>query len=210
VCSRPSILPSFLSFVFVVVVVDNHTLSVLILKICCALCFFSLSLSRPPLHKSEDRVHDIATARAERKRKSQLLLQEMRDSAHIMNFNGQTFDVSELWCRQAGNQGTHDDETSVGAGISLGLLRTETFELRGGNPLWKSLGLKNGMPSGFGECCAPKLLNYAARKRLKPLSLVEIWWGKSPPGGGKVGMQAYASCSDKCSHILGFSLCGHQ
>ena len=35
-------------------------------------------------------------------------------------------------------------------------------------------------PSGSGECCAPKLLQYAFNHQLKPLCIAEFWWGNSP------------------------------
>ncbi|GAB5356956.1 hypothetical protein AAMO2058_000332600 [Amorphochlora amoebiformis] len=67
-----------------------------------------------------------------------------------------------------------------------------------------------GMPSGFGECCAPKLLNQAARLGLKPLALAEMWWGKAPPGLGRESGVFYSACQDKCEKLLGFCLCGAQ
>ena len=38
-------------------------------------------------------------------------------------------------------------------------------------------------PSGAGECCEPKLLNYAFTHQLRPLSMAMFWWGESPKGG---------------------------
>ena len=35
-------------------------------------------------------------------------------------------------------------------------------------------------PSGSGECCAPKLLQYAFNHHLRPLSMAEFWQGRSP------------------------------
>lgn len=32
-------------------------------------------------------------------------------------------------------------------------------------------------PAGAGECCAPRLLNYAFNHGLKPLCMAEFWWG---------------------------------
>ena len=47
----------------------------------------------------------------------------------------------------------------------------------------KSLSLQQllpaGTPTGTGECCAPKLLHYAATHGLKPLAMAEFWWGNS-------------------------------
>jgi tRNA pseudouridine32 synthase / 23S rRNA pseudouridine746 synthase len=34
-----------------------------------------------------------------------------------------------------------------------------------------------GIPTGTGDCCAPKLLHYAASQRLTPIAMAEFWWG---------------------------------
>jgi hypothetical protein len=67
---------------------------------------------------------------------------------------------------------------------------------------------KNGIPTGTGDCCAPKLLNYAAQNKLKPLGLVEFFWGKETASGQRVEGEFYASCEEKCQPLLGFMLCG--
>lgn len=66
----------------------------------------------------------------------------------------------------------------------------------------------NGIPTGAGDCCAPKLLNHAARNNLRPLGLAEFYWGKTNRSGTREHGQFYSSCSDKCQPILGFMLCG--
>jgi len=38
--------------------------------------------------------------------------------------------------------------------------------------------LLDQVSTGTGECCAPKLLHYAASNGFKPLSMAEFWWGK--------------------------------
>ena len=35
-------------------------------------------------------------------------------------------------------------------------------------------------PSGSGECCAPKLLQYAYANGMRPMAMAEFWWGTSP------------------------------
>ena len=37
-------------------------------------------------------------------------------------------------------------------------------------------------PAGAGECCAPRLLNYAFVNHLLPVCMAEFWWGASPVG----------------------------
>ncbi len=60
------------------------------------------------------------------------------------------------------------------------------------------------MPTGTGECCAPKLLNYAATHDLKPLAMAEFWWGT----GQKVSGQFYGACLERCQPLMGFLLSG--
>ena len=63
-------------------------------------------------------------------------------------------------------------------------------------------------PTGMGDCCAPKLLQYTARNSLEPLAMVEFWWGTSPPALPRVEGAYYSSCEHKCYPILGFLLRG--
>ncbi|ANV88555.1 RluA family pseudouridine synthase [Picosynechococcus sp. PCC 7117] len=63
-----------------------------------------------------------------------------------------------------------------------------------------------GLPTGTGDCCAPKLLNYAAKQNLKPLAMAEFWWGKNSPDK-QVG-EFYLACEERCQPILGFLLSG--
>jgi hypothetical protein len=61
---------------------------------------------------------------------------------------------------------------------------------------------------GMGECCAPKLLNHAARHGLRPLGLAEFYWGSDKQGSRRVPGEFYESCEARCRPILGFMLCG--
>ena len=65
-----------------------------------------------------------------------------------------------------------------------------------------------GIPTGSGDCCAPKLLNYAIQNNLKPLSLAEFYWGKENKSKTRKHGVFYSSCKEKCQPILGFMLCG--
>jgi len=68
--------------------------------------------------------------------------------------------------------------------------------------------IQKGIPNGTGDCCAPKLLNHAAKNKLKPLSIAEFFWGKETASGSKTEGAFYPSCTDKCQPLLGFMLCG--
>lgn len=65
-----------------------------------------------------------------------------------------------------------------------------------------------GIPTGTGDCCAPKLLNYAARNRLKPIGISEFFFGRENKSETRKHGEFYPSCKIKCEPILGFMLCG--
>ena len=61
-------------------------------------------------------------------------------------------------------------------------------------------------PSGTGECCEPKLLQYAYTHGLKPVQMAMFWWGKSPEGEIRHHLHYYPACSGKCKPVLTFML----
>ena len=63
-------------------------------------------------------------------------------------------------------------------------------------------------PAGAGECCAPRLLNYAFNNSLKPVCMAEFWWGASPVGEVRHHGHFYPACRSKCKPILDFMLRG--
>lgn len=63
-------------------------------------------------------------------------------------------------------------------------------------------------PSGAGDCCAPKLLQYAYKNNLKPICMAEFWWGQSPKTEIRHHLHYYPACRSKCKPILGFMLQG--
>ena len=63
-------------------------------------------------------------------------------------------------------------------------------------------------PSGAGDCCAPKLLQFAYQNDLKPIALAEFWWGKSPNSIIRKHEYFYPACKGKCEPILGHMLKG--
>ncbi|MEG4351808.1 pseudouridine synthase [Microcoleus sp. LAD1_D3] len=69
-----------------------------------------------------------------------------------------------------------------------------------------SLMPTNSIPTGTGDCCAPKLLHCAAVNNLKPLAMAEFWWG--PPSGDKIQGEFYGACGDRCQPLMGFLLSG--
>jgi hypothetical protein len=66
-----------------------------------------------------------------------------------------------------------------------------------------------GVPTGTGDCCAPKLLQAAAREGLLPLGLCEIFIGREPKSAIYSHGTLASPCLDRCAPLLGFLLCGH-
>ncbi|MDJ0734197.1 MAG: pseudouridine synthase [Nostocaceae cyanobacterium] len=66
--------------------------------------------------------------------------------------------------------------------------------------------MPQGLPTGTGDCCAPKLLHYAATHGLKPLGMAEFWWGSR--NGDKVPGEFYGACRERCQPLMGFLLSG--
>jgi tRNA pseudouridine32 synthase/23S rRNA pseudouridine746 synthase len=64
------------------------------------------------------------------------------------------------------------------------------------------------MPTGTGDCCAPKLLHYAATHQLKPLAMAEFWWGDSTINQDKIQGEFYGACVERCQPLMGFLLSG--
>lgn len=68
-----------------------------------------------------------------------------------------------------------------------------------------------GTPTGTGECCAPKLLHYAATHNLQPLAMAEFWWGESTVQDkvqDKIQGEFYGACAERCQPLMGFLLSG--
>ncbi|WP_204138987.1 pseudouridine synthase [Halomicronema sp. CCY15110] len=89
-------------------------------------------------------------------------------------------------------------QTQMHAAYSLTNFAGETAALAA---LWPI-----GLPTGTGDCAAPKLLHYAATHDLKPLAMAEFWWG--PATDDKHPGQFYGACADRCQPIMGFLLSG--
>ncbi len=68
--------------------------------------------------------------------------------------------------------------------------------------------MPEGLPTGTGDCCAPKLLHYAATHHLKPLAMAEFWWGASSGNQDKIQGEFYGACAERCQPLMGFLLSG--
>lgn len=88
-----------------------------------------------------------------------------------------------------------------------GLYRTRNF--RGQHrSLTEIFPPGQGIPTGTGDCCAPKLIAHAARMGWIPLGLAEFYWGRENASTSREHGRFYPSCRGKCYPLLGFMLCG--
>lgn len=63
-------------------------------------------------------------------------------------------------------------------------------------------------PAGTGECCAPKLLQYAFAHHLRPVCMAEFWMGQTVMGEVRREGCFYPACQGKCGPTLRFMLQG--
>ncbi len=63
-------------------------------------------------------------------------------------------------------------------------------------------------PAGGGDCAAPKLLQYAFRHQLQPITMAEFWWGAAPKSKVRKHQHFYPACRGKCEPILAHMLKG--
>lgn len=63
-------------------------------------------------------------------------------------------------------------------------------------------------PGGTGDCCAPKLLQYAYQHGLKPVCMAEFWWGAPTKTELRQHLNYYPACRGKCKPILSWMLQG--
>ena len=63
-------------------------------------------------------------------------------------------------------------------------------------------------PGGTGDCCAPKLLQYAYQQGLKPVCMAEFWWGATTKEEVRQHLNYYPACRGKCKPILTWMLEG--
>jgi len=67
---------------------------------------------------------------------------------------------------------------------------------------------KQNIPAGAGDCCAPKLFQYAFLHDLTPIAMAEFWWGKPLKTSIRKHKYFYPACKGKCKPILEHMLSG--
>lgn len=63
-------------------------------------------------------------------------------------------------------------------------------------------------PSGTGECCEPKLLQYAFVHGMRPVEMAMFWWGEPPKTEIRQHGQFNPACNGKCKPLLTWMLKG--
>ena len=77
----------------------------------------------------------------------------------------------------------------------------ELYEFSCADGITRKFNLEHGLlPTGTGDCCAPKLLHAAFSKKLQPISLAEFYYGKNSES--KKHLHYYEPCDEKCKLIL--------
>ena len=137
----------------------------------------------PPVY--EMKTPPIGTSKEESRRLQQLLFAEY----NVLNGKGEQRNLLEIFQNE---QPIFSPEEWFGKGQGDQGPRDK-------NPL---------PPSGAGECCAPKLLQYAFKHGLKPVALAEFWIGATPKNELRREGQFYAPCSGRCVPILRFMMQG--
>lgn len=132
----------------------------------------------PPVYAMTD--EPIGTSKEESRRLQKLLFANY----YFVNGKGETKNLLEIF----------KDEKVVSPDDWFGK------ELK--NERVKELKSERIPPSGAGECCAPKLLQYALTHGITPLALAEFWVGA--PSRTEIRQEGafYAPCSGKCVPIL--------
>lgn len=91
-------------------------------------------------------------------------------------------------------------------------LRNACGEVKDIETIFRDYGEQQGRkmvaPAGSGECCEPKLLQYAFKHEMQPLSMAMFWWGESPKEEVRHHLQCYPACNGKCKPLLWWMLQG--
>ena len=130
----------------------------------------------------EDYQNNISRLKQLRKQLSDALQQWLFAQFRMLNAEGEEKDLLEIF-----------RDTALEDQPNLSLLSQRA-------------ALKMVPPAGSGECCEPKLLQYAFRHHLKPLQMAMFWWGESPKEEIRHHLQFYPACNGKCKPILRWML----
>ena len=131
-----------------------------------------------------------------RKTLSDALQQWLFSQFHMLNYQGESKDLLEIF-RDAAFQDTTRRDSAF---------RDSLLDSPQASIISKRTAFKMVPPAGSGECCEPKLLQYAYSHGFKPLQMAMFWWGESPKEEIRHHLQFYPACNGKCKPILHWML----
>lgn len=79
-------------------------------------------------------------------------------------------------------------------------LENKTVAVRSLKEICLARNKGNLPPTGTGDCCAPKLLDYCFAHQLIPVSMCEVFYGKSTQN--KIAGEKYPPCDERCGILL--------
>ncbi len=150
----------------------------------------------PPVYEME--TPPVGTSREESRRLQQLLFANYR----FLNRSGSSKNLLELFADIPPILPPDEYFSSLSSFHTFrSCLQAKNFHLS---------TLTSLPPSGTGECCAPKLLQYAFAHGLEPVAMAEFWVGA--PSHTEIRQEGvfYAPCSGKCVPILRHMLSGME
>ena len=154
---------------------------------------------------------DTAELRAERRRRSVALQQWIFLQFNLLNGRGEQRNLTDLFQHQPHilseeeyfSKTKHLSDLKANSQLTIDNSQSSNFNLQS--------SISNSsprIPSGAGECCAPKLLQYAYLHSLHPLCMAEFWLGPSPRDELRTDGNYYPACHAKCRPILTHMLQG--
>jgi hypothetical protein len=122
---------------------------------------------------------------SERRCRSRALQAAIWDSYALTNFRGRTAAVADVFVVAEGGGGGGGGGARASAGAAAALTTDGAAAGAGGGGVAGGQAAagaavlvdKMALPSGCGDCCAPKLLAAAASQGLVPLAIAEVWLG---------------------------------
>lgn len=141
-------------------------------------------------------------------KESQFLKAELRRTRQRCE-EAQTKLCEQIAEKEAEIRQLKNERAQRSAALQQWLFRSFSFlNARGEACLLPDLFPNRVPPAGAGECCAPKLLQYAYVHKLRPLCMAEFWVGLSPKDELRMEGNYYPACQTKCKPILGWMLQG--
>ena len=140
-----------------------------------------------------------AEQKQQRRQRSRLLQRRLFGEYHLLNSRGESATPLEIF-RNETQLLTEEEYFERRRLIEHGVdVSNMTFETDSAGTL---------PPSGTGDCCAPKLLQYAFKHCLKPVCMGEFWIGAAPKREVRSDGAFYPACSGRCKPLLRHMLAG--